>query len=82
MPDLPDFVSPVDKKVVNGRKGLREHDKRHGTTNIADYKETWQRTLERRAAFAEGRDNDRRRTESIVRAFNDLREGRVRRRHD
>jgi hypothetical protein len=29
LPDLPDFVSPIDKKVYSGRAGLREHCKRH-----------------------------------------------------
>lgn len=29
MPDLPDFVSPIDRKMYSGRAGLREHCKRH-----------------------------------------------------
>lgn len=74
--DLEDFVSPVDGKVVHGRAGLREHDKRHGTTNVADYKDTWAKNMERRANFSLGRDHDTRRTEAVVRAFNDLSEGR------
>lgn len=78
--DLPDFVSPVDGTIVHGRAGLREHDKRNGTTNIADYTETWKKNLEKRAAFAEGRLSDPRRIETIVRAFNDLDEGRKKRR--
>lgn len=76
MGDLEDFVSPVDGKIVHGRAGLREHDKRHGTTNVADYKETWAKNMERRANFSLGRDHDRSRTEAVVRAFNDLNEGR------
>lgn len=41
MPDIPDFVSPIDGKVVNGRKGLREHNKIHNVTNMADYTNQW-----------------------------------------
>lgn len=78
--DLPDFVSPVDGKVVHGRAGLREHDRRNGTTNVADYKETWAKNLAKRESFSRGELHDKKRTESIVRAYNDLAEGRVKRR--
>lgn len=76
MPDIPDFVSPIDKTIINGRAGLREHNKRHRVTNVADYKETWKKAEQQREAILRG--EDRRRTERIVRAFNDLSEGRVR----
>lgn len=29
MPDLPDFVSPIDGQRYSGRAGMREHNKRH-----------------------------------------------------
>lgn len=29
IPDIPDFVSPIDGSIVRGRAGLREHCKRH-----------------------------------------------------
>jgi len=29
VPDAGDFVSPIDGTVISGRKGLREHCKRH-----------------------------------------------------
>ncbi|HEX4920498.1 MAG TPA: hypothetical protein VFV92_07135 [Candidatus Bathyarchaeia archaeon] len=78
MQDLPDFVSPVDGKVVHGRRGLREHDKRNGTTNIADFQETWKKNAAERAKFYTGRD-DPKRIEQIRRAYDDLKEGRVKR---
>jgi hypothetical protein len=31
------FVSPVDGQVIDDRRKLREHNKRHGVTNSADY---------------------------------------------
>lgn len=35
-PDLPEFVSPIDGKVYNGRAGLREHCARHDVVPTAD----------------------------------------------
>ena len=29
IPDIPDFVSPIDGSVVHGRAGMREHCKRY-----------------------------------------------------
>ena len=51
MGDMPDFVSPIDQSVINGRRDYREHAKRYGVTNIADYTETWKKAAERRADF-------------------------------
>ena len=36
MPDLPDFVSPIDGKVYSGRAGLRAHCARHNVIPTAD----------------------------------------------
>lgn len=36
--DLPDFVSPIDGTVVRGRRGMREHCKRHDVVPTADLK--------------------------------------------
>jgi hypothetical protein len=38
LPDLPDFVSPIDGKMYSGRAGLREHCKRHDVVPNADLK--------------------------------------------
>lgn len=70
MPDLEPFVSPVDGTVVTGRAALREHDKRNGVTNVADYKNEWENRGTERAAFYSGDqkyDRERRR-EAIIRA--------------
>lgn len=70
MPDLPDFVSPIDGTVVNGRAGLRAHNKRHNVTNPADYTNEWATKQKERAAFYTGdkRYDSERRKESIKRA--------------
>lgn len=54
MPDIPDFVSPVDGRVVNGRRGLREHNKDLGVTNVADYTNEWKQAAAERAKFFSG----------------------------
>jgi hypothetical protein len=36
MPDLPDFVSPIDGKSYSGRAGLREHCALHNVVPTAD----------------------------------------------
>ena len=35
--DFDPFLSPVDRKMINSRKELKEHHKRHGTTDSRDY---------------------------------------------
>jgi hypothetical protein len=37
MVDIEPFVSPVDGSFISSRSQLREHNKRHGVTNIRDY---------------------------------------------
>ena len=44
--DLEAFVSPVDGSIIDDRGKLRDHNKRHGVTNIRDYGEGY---FERRA---------------------------------
>lgn len=38
LPDLPDFVSPIDGLAYSGRAGLREHNKRHDVVCNEDLK--------------------------------------------
>jgi hypothetical protein len=38
LPDLPDFVSPIDGKRYSGRAGLREHCRRHDVVPNAELK--------------------------------------------
>lgn len=38
LPDLPDFVSPIDGKLYSGRAGLREHCRRHDVVPNAELK--------------------------------------------
>ena len=62
MPDLPDFVSPIDGKSYSGRAGLREHCKRHDVVPNAELKglpvltaNSDQRSSRQRRADAESR---------------------------
>jgi hypothetical protein len=36
LPDLPDFVSPIDGRSYSGRAGMREHNVRHNVVPTAD----------------------------------------------
>lgn len=54
MPDIPDFVSPIDQQVVHGRRGLREHNNRHQVTNAADYTNEWKAAAAERAKLFTG----------------------------
>lgn len=54
MPDIEPFVSPIDQSVVSGRAALREHNKRHGVTNAADYTNEWKQKAAERARFFTG----------------------------
>jgi hypothetical protein len=38
MPDLPDFVSPIDGKTYSGRAGMRDHCARHDVVPTAELK--------------------------------------------
>lgn len=74
MPDIPDFISPVDGKVVHGRAGLREHNKRNNVTNTADFKNEWAAKAREREKFFTGSvsyDQDRRK-DAIIRAYEKL----------
>ncbi len=35
------FISPIDKTVISDRAQLRNHNKKHGVTNTADYGPDW-----------------------------------------
>lgn len=72
MPDIEPFVSPVDGTLITGRAALREHNKRHNVTNVADFKNEWANKAKERERMLSGdRGFDaKRRKEAIIRAVN------------
>jgi hypothetical protein len=38
IPDMPDFVSPIDGKRYSGRAGMREHNARHNVVSNLELK--------------------------------------------
>jgi hypothetical protein len=38
IPDLPSFVSPIDRKIYSGRAGMREHCKIHDVVPTSELK--------------------------------------------
>ena len=54
--DIEPFVSPVDGSTISSRSALREHNKRHGVTNVRDYGEGWfERKAKERDDYVSGR---------------------------
>lgn len=39
--DITSFVSPIDGSIIDDRAKLREHNRRHGVTNVQDYGADW-----------------------------------------
>ena len=68
IPDIEPFVSPVDKKVVRGRRDLRDHNRRHNVTNAADFSPEYykEKQRENKRVFEKGRPD---RIEAIKRAL-------------
>lgn len=75
MPDIEPFVSPIDGKVISGRRALAEHNKRHNVTNAADFTNEWKEAEKKRAKFYTGEANvdGARRREALVHAYETLR---------
>lgn len=74
MPDIQPFVSPITGKVISGRAALREHNKMHNVTNVADYNKPggeWDRAAAERARFYSGDPSydSGRRKEHLIRAL-------------
>lgn len=69
MGDIEPFKSSVDGTVITGRKSLRDHNKRHGVTNPADFKNEWkQKAEERKKIFTPGSGFDKQRRVEHIRA--------------
>lgn len=57
-PDIADFISPVDRQLIGSRSHLREHNKRHGVTDLREYGDTFfQRKARERAVAHESSDS-------------------------
>lgn len=72
IPDVQPFVSPVDGQPIYSRRQLRDHNARHGVTNVRDYGDTFfERKAQERSAElrCESRRAKRDRIEAIQRAF-------------
>lgn len=50
IPDLPDFVSPIDGKVYSGKKGMREHCQIHNVVPTSELKGLPPRTMNQQIA--------------------------------
>jgi len=66
-----EFVSPIDKTLIDDRGKLRRHMKKHGVTFADDYKETLPKREEQRLANLRGDSKEaaKDRRETILRAL-------------
>ena len=69
MPDLPDFVSPIDGTIVKGRKGYREHCREHNVTGASDFTNEWKENAKRRKNLTKSKEEKARRIEAIKEAL-------------
>lgn len=69
MKDIDPFVSPIDFTQINSRSDLREHNKKHGVTNSADFTEQWKRQGAERAARINGTFDETPIREAMARSF-------------
>jgi len=71
VPDMPDFVSPIDGKVYSGRAGMREHCKTHNVVSNLELKglPTYQSNVDHRSESQRRADNASRK-ERIIHQVN------------
>ena len=53
--DIESFVSPIDGSVISDRKQYREHCRKHGVVNAAEFDGQWSEAAKKRADFYEGK---------------------------
>lgn len=75
-PDIEPFVSPVDGRVITGRRALEAHNKRHNVTNVADFSDEWRETTRQRNAERAARVAREQRIDVLRYAFDKHRRGR------
>lgn len=73
--DLPDIVSSVDGKVIHGRAGMREHNRKHNVTFTEDFKQQWKDQAKERQNFFSGNFDKKRRAAQIAEATERVRSG-------
>jgi hypothetical protein len=69
LPDITPFVSPIDGKQINSRPQLREHNKKHGVTNSADYSPEYYQKRKQERLFEQARHGRNERIELMKRAM-------------
>lgn len=75
MPDVEPFQSPVDKSWITTRQQLKEHNKRHGVTNSADYPKDYVKSRADRRLNEQRRNDKQHRTELIQKALYKMERG-------
>jgi hypothetical protein len=68
------YISPIDKSIIHGRKGLREHMKKHNVVLAEEYgTQGWEEAAKKRADHYQGitsRQEKQARKEELNEAWN------------
>lgn len=77
MPDIEEFVSPVDGSVVSSRSKLREHNARNDVVNFHEFDGVWEKEEAKRTEFFEGRSKEHRKeiVEDVIEATEKVAQG-------
>lgn len=68
--DIEPFISPIDQSVISSRSKLREHNLKHGVTDLRDYGDDWfKRKAKERAEQITGKADRAERIEQIKRTL-------------
>lgn len=68
--DIKPFVSPIDGKPIYTRRQLREHNKKHGVTDMRDYGDDWfTRKAKERSDAITGKRDRKERIEAIKKSL-------------
>jgi hypothetical protein len=71
--DIEPFKSPIDGTLITSRSKLRDHNKRHGVTNVQDYGPEWfTRKAKERADNLNGKNNVKERIDAIKQSIYNL----------
>jgi len=67
-PEFKEFVSPVTGEIVTSRNQLRDHNRKQGVTNLADYKDGYIQDRAKDIVNKQEREGKSDRIEQLIRA--------------
>ena len=75
MPDIEEFVSPVDGSVVSSRSSLRAHNERNDVVQFHEFDGEWEAKAKERAAAPTSKAAREERVQDIIQAIDQVERG-------